>query len=89
MIYIILLIFIGIFIYCGLVTAKLLTEVGKSELYWFVLFWVFGPFLVAFILASSKYKRVLTINKKKKLAASQLPILLSVCIILLLSLILD
>lgn len=68
--------------YSATASAKILILVGRSELYWFSLFLLFGPFLAAYVLMSAKYKEVLSIAEKRRLIMYQIPICASIFIIL-------
>jgi hypothetical protein len=82
MLYLIVLTFIVVFILCAELSAKTLKAIGGTELYWLSLFLIFGPFLIAYVLLSKKYKRKFNIHEKRKLIILQVPILIYLGVIL-------
>ena len=88
MLYAIILTFIAIYLLCAVLSSNVLIAIGETEAYWFVLFLLFGPLLIAYVLLAKKHKNKFNQIEKRKLIMYQAPIIFAYFIIVFMSMIL-
>lgn len=85
--YIIVIVIASVYFICSVLTAKILVLIGRTRLFWLLIYMLVGPLLVYYILLFSPSKKKLNKNEREKLMIYQVPIYLLTVVFLLLILV--